>query len=117
MDSFFGNLEKQLMSPKDRARDWVRRQAEGMQQSAPLTEEQQLQQARDMAPAKPDYSGMANAMRWPSQHQHTFCSWVHGAVVFPDGHTLAFPCACGAVLAHMSDGRSFIDYTHAVKTV
>jgi hypothetical protein len=49
-----------------------------------------------------------------SYHVHRFDSWRYGSTVFPDGCTFCFACECGAHLAHTSDGRSYIDFTHAV---
>ena len=72
-----------------------------------VTETEQRAMARGMRQARP-----------PWAHEHLFCSWVPGAVIFrvEDEQALIFPCACGAVLIHIG-GDSRVDYMNAEPTL
>lgn len=99
--------------------DRYREQLAGMQQHFP-TDAERMRQANDMRPMTSEQiesmnRGMQNTYGVEEKHVHEFCSWLKDAVVFPDGKQLAFPCICGAVMAHTADGRAFVDYTKAVK--
>lgn len=108
-------IHPQHIGKMDRYREQL---SAGMQQHIP-TEAELRQMAQDMRPMTSEQieqmnRGMQNAYGVRPKHEHVFCSWLKGAVVFPDGKQLAFPCECGAIMAHTVDGRSIVDYTHAL---